>query len=82
MGRVSGETPGQDWSRRLPHLCSPKGNRVFSCGASVVNTFPGFSPEASLPTSLNKGENVESEKEDQFSPISRTWVLLTSKTEV
>lgn len=79
MGRVRGETPGQNWSGRLPHLCSFKENKVFSCVESLVNTFPGFSLDASLLPSLNKGENIESEKQGQLSSISKTCVLLISK---
>lgn len=79
MGRVGEENPGQYWSGRLLYLCFLK---VFSCVESLVKHLLGFSPDDSLLPSLIKGENTESEKQGQFSSISRACVLLNSKTEV
>lgn len=76
VGRVRGENAGQYWSGRCLISAFLKFSHVWGIWSS---TFPGFSPEASL---LNKGENIESEKQGQFSSISRTCVLLNSETEV
>lgn len=57
-----------------------KFSHVWGLWSSI---FPGFCPYALLLPSLNKGENIESEKQGQFKiHISRTYVLLNLKTEV